>query len=310
MPTLSVFVEESVRDFLASSDNNLGPGTSEKAWDDFLLGYSSGDDELYSFWKEHIGEFHWTPAEAFEVGMSPEGLTSGAAAAPTSDRSFAGADNGGPLEAPRPEELTVVSWALSHTEATKAANREQSEWPSEPWARTRMFGQSGNRTLHRSVVAALAAHGYPAVAPGLLPQHRESESESQGRASNWSERHIAYAAGLGTFGLCGGLITPLGKAVRLGSVVVRANIPPTPRPYSGAYDYCLHFKDGACRACVDRCPVGSVREEGRDKSACAHRLEMATAEFVEREYGFKGYGCGLCQTGVPCESAIPVSPPE
>ncbi len=33
------------------------------------MGYSSGDDELYDFWKEHIGAFHWTPAEAFALGM-------------------------------------------------------------------------------------------------------------------------------------------------------------------------------------------------------------------------------------------------
>ena len=26
---------------------------------------------------------------------------------------------------------------------------------------------------------------------------------------------------------------------------------------------------------------------------------------MKREYGFEGYGCGLCQTGVPCESGIP-----
>ena len=37
-------------------------------------------------------------------------------------------------------------------------------------------------------------------------------------ASTWSERHVAYVSGLGTFGLSGGLITAKGQAVRLGSV--------------------------------------------------------------------------------------------
>jgi epoxyqueuosine reductase QueG len=104
------------------------------------------------------------------------------------------------------------------------------------------------------------------------------------------------------------LITPLGQAVRLGSVVVAAQVQPTPRAYSGGFDYCLYFNGGDCTACVDRCPVGSVGEGGRDKPACSHHLEVVTAEFVEREYGFKGYGCGLCQTGVPCESRIPTRP--
>jgi len=33
--------------------------------------------------------------------------------------------------------------------------------------------------------------------------------------SNWSERHVAFIAGLGTFGLSRSLITPLGTAAGL-----------------------------------------------------------------------------------------------
>ena len=43
-------------------------------------------------------------------------------------------------------------------------------------------------------------------------------SEKYGMASCWSERHAAFVSGLGTFGLCDGLITPVGKAMRCGSV--------------------------------------------------------------------------------------------
>jgi epoxyqueuosine reductase len=304
---LSAFVEKFVRDFLASPGNNiLGPGRTENAWEDVVLGYSNGADGLYSFWKEHIGEFHWTPEEAFQAGISSEGLNSGAGAQANTGRSTAVAHDTRAAATPSPEELTVIAWALSHTEAIKVDNRRQSEWPSEAWARARVYGQSCVRALHRALVVALAAKGYSAVAPGLLPQFAEILSEGRPTASSWSERHIAYTSGLGTFGLCGGLITPLGKAVRLGSVIVKADIPSTPRPYSGAFDYCLHLNGGACTACADRCPVGSVGENGRDKGACARHLQEETPSFVEREYGFKGYGCGLCQTGVPCESGIPV----
>lgn len=30
-----------------------------------------------------------------------------------------------------------------------------------------------------------------------------------------------------------------------------------------------------------------------------------TADYVKSNYKFDGYGCGLCQTKVPCESKIP-----
>jgi epoxyqueuosine reductase QueG len=116
---------------------------------------------------------------------------------------------------------------------------------------------------------------------------------------------VAYISGLGTFGLCGGLITELGKAVRLGSLVIRAELPIAPRPYSDPFAYCLFFQDGSCGECAERCPAGSVSELGRDKPACSHQLDPVSRDYVNREYGFEGFGCGLCQTGVPCESRIP-----
>jgi epoxyqueuosine reductase len=131
-------------------------------------------------------------------------------------------------------------------------------------------------------------------------------------SSTWSERHAAYASGLGTFGLCDGLITPVGKAVRLGSVVARIQIPPTQRPYSDHHAYCLFYgnrdsRTGGhiCGKCMARCPVGAITEAGHDKVKCSEHTSHTTAEYVRAQYGFNGYGCGLCQTGVPCESKIP-----
>jgi epoxyqueuosine reductase len=283
-------VKEFLRDQLSRPDiNNLGPGTDGKAWEGVLVGFSSGADELYEFLKEHIGPFHWTPAEAFALGRS-------------TDRPVPGPQDAADALA---GELTVISWALCQTESAKAANRAETLMPSEPWARSRIFGQDCNRRLHKALVQMLADLGYEAVAPGLLPQWAEESSPRFGRACTWSERHVAYTSGLGTFSLSGGLITEQGQAVRFGSVVVRAQIPAIQRPYTDPFAYCLFFARGACGACARRCPVGSIRESGRHKAACAAHLIPVSEEFVKREYGFDGYGCGLCQTKVPCESGIP-----
>jgi len=293
MSTLQrAFIEEVIEDFLTQPEHNtLGPGTTGKAWDGFLLGFSSGADDLYSFWKDHIGDFHWTPAEAFALG---KGVASLGAKSKT-DR------------AADPDELTVISIAVYPPEATKLANRAQTRFPSELWARTRVFGHRALASLLKTLVTSLETAGGSGVAPMLLRNWAEHDSPSYGPASSWSERHVAYTSGLGTFGFCGGLITEKGKAVRLGSVIVRADIPPTPRPYSGPFEYCLHYTPQGCTGCSDRCPAGSVSEQGRDKTACAKHLEPRTRDFVRREYGFDGYGCGLCQTGVPCESGIPTA---
>jgi hypothetical protein len=51
--------------------------------------------------------------------------------------------------------------------------------------------------------------------------------------------------------------------------------------------------------------VGALSENGHDKIKCYNHLKPVTADYVKSEYGFDGYGCGLCQTKVPCESKIP-----
>jgi epoxyqueuosine reductase QueG len=205
------------------------------------------------------------------------------------------------------EELTVISWVLPQTEATKADNRQQTVYPAERWARSRIMGEEFNNKLRAHLVEALAQAGVQAVAPMLSPLFESKPSERFVYASTWSERHAAYAAGLGTFGVCDGLITPRGKAMRVGSVIARLRVPPTQRPYADDdhQAYCLFYSQGMCGECIPRCPVGALsRKGGHDKTKCRAHL-TATREVVRSEYGFEGYGCGLCQTGVPCESRIP-----
>jgi epoxyqueuosine reductase QueG len=200
----------------------------------------------------------------------------------------------------------VISWVLPQTEATKADNRAQAVYPAERWARSRIMGEAFNGKLRQALVDALAEVGVPAVAPMRSPLFESRPSERFVYASTWSERHAAYAAGLGTFGICDGLITPLGKAMRVGSVIARLRVPPTPRPYADEDHraYCLFYSQGLCGQCIPRCPVGALSEQGHDKTKCRAHLTRTRA-YVREAYGFEGYGCGLCQTGVPCESKIP-----
>jgi epoxyqueuosine reductase QueG len=202
--------------------------------------------------------------------------------------------------------LSVFVWILPQTAASKRDNRRETAYPAERWARSRILGEPAvNAGLRGFLVAELAHRGVQAVAPQLLPQWNRHMSERYGFASAWSERHAAYAAGLGTFGLCDGLITPLGKAVRVGSLVVRHALPVSERPYTRHREYCLYFQDGSCGICAKRCPAGSVSAGGRDKRQCRRHLQEVCAPYVEQSWNLPGYGCGLCQTGVPCESGIP-----
>jgi epoxyqueuosine reductase QueG len=201
----------------------------------------------------------------------------------------------------------VISWVLPQTEATKTDNRREVFYPAERWARSRIFGEAFNDVLRRHVVETLRDAGYEAVAPVLSPLWESKDSDQFVFASTWSERHAAYASGLGTFGLCDGLITPGGKAIRVGSVVARIPINASPRPYDDHQAYCLFHSRGTCGECIDRCPVGAISKAGHDKLLCSAHTGKTTREFVRANFGFEGYGCGLCQTGVPCESGNPVA---
>ncbi|MBM3188651.1 MAG: epoxyqueuosine reductase [Chloroflexi bacterium] len=267
-----------IQELCAGPENNLGNGTAEPAWGRPLVGDCRGDDPLFEQYKEVVGPYHWTPWEIFT-------------------RTFPETDA-------RPQDLTVISWVLPQTEATKADNRLQTALPAERWARTRIYGEAFNVHLRERLVARLMEAGYPAVAPQLSPDWQSRESERYVYASTWSERHAAYAAGLGTFGLCDGLITPAGKAMRVGSAVARIAAPSSPRPYTDHHAYCLFYAQGTCGECIGRCPAGAITEAGHDKLKCREYVST-TRVYVESAFGFKGYGCGLCQTRVPCESGIP-----
>lgn len=269
-----------IRTFIKQSEfNTMQTASGEPAWEDCLIGFSSGSDPLWQQYKEYIGAFHWTPWEVFNQHCPQENVTA--------------------------DQLTVVSWILPQKEAVKESNRNQKAYPSEFWARIRIFGEKFNMALRNHMVESLKGMGIPAVAPMLAPNFTIVKSKTFSYASSWSERHAAYAAGLGTFGLCDGLITEKGKAMRAGSVVLKAQIDPTPRIYTDHHAYCLFYAKGTCGKCIERCPADAISKKGHDKEKCRRYLAK-TAQYVKENFHFDGYGCGLCQTDVPCESMIPV----
>ena len=270
-----------IEDFIAAAAvNDLGLASPERAWDRPLVGYAAGDDPLFEVFVAHIGDFYLRPEDIYQQAF------------PAASAIEAG-------------ELAVISWVLPATAATRGEQAQSRKRPSERWARTRLFGERCNEDLRRHVVAALQAVGVPAVAPMLAPFWQRHSEGPYAPCSNWSERHAAHAAGLGTFGLCDGLITPLGKAVRVGSVVAKLDLPPTPRPYGDHRAYCLFFAHGVCGKCIPRCPVGALSEDGHDKHKCMQYTEFGMNAVMQKRYGIDTYACGLCQAEVPCMDHIP-----
>lgn len=116
--------------------------------------------------------------------------------------------------------------------------------------------------------------------------------------ATWSHRHAAYAAGLGTFGLNNLLITKYGCAGRVGSLVVDAEIEPTPKIKG---ERCVHKKGGQCLDCVYLCPVNALKAGTFDRKRCYQWLLKVDQYFSDLPLTDV---CGKCSTG-RCALEIP-----
>lgn len=277
---MSINAEQLVMELYREQENCFDDQHTGPLFDEPLVAVASAGDEWFVKFKHIIGDFHFTPNEA--LGFVDPSATA----------------------------RSVISYALPIGETAREANRKQVDIPSRPWAYVRTYGEQMNVLMRNGLAQRLRQMGYSAAAPHLLAENKIGSYPVVGRAACWSERHVAFVAGLGTFGLSGGLITRRGVAHRLGSVVTDAEITLTARPYGDdPFAWCLKLAKGTCGACIKRCPGDSIAQDiaGRDKEACwQHTYNTIRGDKGLEIFGWKGgYGCGLCQTAVPCEDKNP-----
>jgi len=279
--TPAAWLTERIIEFCRNSpDNNLKNAGNDRIFDEPLVGFSSGADPMYEFLQRDIGSPFMTPLEIFWKSF------------PDSDA--------------RAEDLTVISWILPHIPATVADNARKTFLPSDRWVLAKHQGYAFGKILSLFVVDLIRDTGFQAVAPEYTPFWNIGRSKKYGLASVWSERHAAFVSGLGTFGLCDGLITPKGKAMLCGSVIARIAVPPTPRNYRDHHAWCLYYANGTCGKCIGRCPVKALSKKGHNKMLCFLHSVVISKIYVLLRFRINDYGCGLCQAGVPCDRRNPV----
>ena len=200
------------------------------------------------------------------------------------------------------EAQTVISLFFPLSPEVRKSNRVDMSWPSLGWVHARAEGMDMIDRVNQRLREMLESRGYLVLSPVRSERFFALEDEVKRiYTSNWSERHVAYVCGLGTFGLSKGLITKKGVAGRFTSIVTNLELVPDARPYTGLYDYC-----SLCGACVRNCPAGAISlETGKDHVLCS-RFVNATIERYNapgtRTRRNKRYGCGKCQVKVPCET--------
>jgi epoxyqueuosine reductase len=285
-------LENAIKEYVRTSPlNHLTAFNNLPIVDEPLVAFADGDDPVFQDFKTVIGEFHLTPREIIEKYVGSKRWQFG----------VAGSMN----------DIGVVSWALPLSYETRASERSSPCGGSPRYNHSRWIGIRLYESLEQYVASLLEVLRCNAVAPTQSKLFEIKEMPGGWLAANWSERHVAYATGLGTFGLNGLMITSHGCAVYLGSVVCDRALTPTPRSGSHVAN-CPFYQDGSCGQCIKRCTGSAISREGRSNTACLKNLRDEQAGKVrslglDKDLVGPAPACGRCSTGLPCEDRIPLA---
>ena len=119
--------------------------------------------------------------------------------------------------------------------------------------------------------------------------------------SNWSHRHIAYIAGIGTFGINNMLITEKGCCGRFGSIIISYELK-NYKETGKTREKCLNKSKGNCGVCHKRCIVNAYKNNRFNRNECYKQCLENTK--YNKETGYADV-CGKCLVGLPCSLQEP-----
>jgi epoxyqueuosine reductase QueG len=202
-----------------------------------------------------------------------------------------------------PGAAIVIASFIPFSRELAQANSTAGRLASPEWALA--YEQTNKMFIYLNLhlIGYLEGLGYRAADP------REAHTfDQEALISNWSHRHLAYAAGLGTFGLNNMLITKSGCCGRYTTLVTNLDVKPD-HPIDD--ELCLFRKNGSCGICVQKCPMGALSTSGYDRKNCYSLLKENArvyteygSSYIEAESGKANSEgsevCGKCITESPC----------
>lgn len=286
------YIQRAVKEYvLTSSLNRMADFDNKPFFGEPILAFADGDSQVFRDFPNTVAETHLLPREILErqipipfkmrPGFEIEKVSVIAGALPVNP------------EVIRLEAASQYGSTLMHNYLN---------WRGGHWGFL--------KAVSNFVEVLIYIMGHNAVAPFFSPlfhdEPRRMAENCRTTVSNWSERHVAEACGLGTFGLNGMIITEKGMAVNLFSLVCDLEITPSPRP---AQHHCLYYRDGSCMVCLERCQNGAIDRDGRNPRKCHEYAAVKLPEIMKSEGVLEDIigipTCGLCIMGVPCSDRIP-----
>ncbi|MFX1374263.1 MAG: hypothetical protein ACFFA0_00485 [Promethearchaeota archaeon] len=257
-----------------------------------LIGVAQGDDPIFDKYKEIISPNHLTPEELWNISNLPSINKSN---------------------------LRVISIVCPFSNHIRTESINAKIMPAEIYCVGRNYANEFKTDVMKQTIDFFKNEGFQATS-GVLSK---AFKIYRGYFSSWSERHIAFAAGLGTFSLHESLISEIGCNIRLCSIITNAPLQVTPRKSDNPYANCLYYSKGTCRECEKKCPAEAIDENGHNKSKCrgyGRNVEIKMNERLgsilkphwrriegEEIIRTTPVGCAFCQFGVPCMDKNPLA---
>lgn len=203
---------------------------------------------------------------------------------------------------------TIIAYFIPFRQEIGDSNNE-GRLSSKDWAMAYEKTNAVINELNKALIHFLAEKGVRCAVSASAGSY-----DNELLRSKWSQRHLAYFCGLGTFGKNNMLITEQGCCGRISTLVTDLDVP---HDYPIEEEYCLYKRDGSCGKCIRRCPAQALTKEGYDAKKCngmcdenaavhvgyadtpSYQLENAEGELIGSNV------CGKCVTGMPCTYQIP-----
>lgn len=194
-----------------------------------------------------------------------------------------------------PDAKSIVCFFIPFHDSIVESNIE-GELASAEWAMAYIKTNDLIKTINDNISDLMEKNGYKA---GKIPATHNFDTEKL--ISNWSHRHIAHIAGLGTFGINNMLITKNGCCGRFGSIVINCEIRENNQP-AEIKEKCLNKLNSGCGICQKKCAVNAYAHNVYNRKICYEQC-LKNAEHYKSS-GFADI-CGKCLVGLPCSTREP-----
>ena len=194
-----------------------------------------------------------------------------------------------------PDAKSIICFFIPFQESIVKSNTEGT-MASKEWVNAYIKTNDLIKTINDKIESLMMQNGYKT---GKIPATHNFDVNKL--ISNWSHRHIAYIAGIGTFGANNMLITKNGCCGRCGSIITNYELNEY-KQISSIKEKCLKKANGTCGICQKKCIVDAYADNTFDRHKCFKQCKKN-----DEYHNTKGNAtvCGKCLVDLPCSTKEP-----